>query len=48
MSEYFHLLGNPAHWLFEFTVEGVTFLILTYPARKWIKRHDKEHHAEKH
>ncbi len=49
-AEYLALMGNAAHWLFEFTLEFITFL-LAIPFGKWwgkkkIAQHDAEHHPE--
>ena len=48
MREYFNLLTDINHWLFELTVEGFTGILL-YPFikliwRRAIKRHDEKFH----
>lgn len=55
MDELLHLLHNPAHWAFEvitdIVVGGVTFFVGAIlpskynPAKRWLARHDKEHHG---
>jgi hypothetical protein len=43
-ESYMELVTNWPHWAFEFTVEGVTFLLLTMPIRALIRRHDRKKH----
>lgn len=40
---YWELFKNRPHWLFELTVELVTFVCATLPIRWWLIRHDKDH-----
>lgn len=40
---YWELFHNRPHWLFELTVELVTFVFATLPIRWWVKRHDLDH-----
>jgi hypothetical protein len=41
---YTQLLRDWPHWAFEGTVEAVTFLVATLPARWLIRHHDRRHH----
>ncbi len=41
---YLQLLRDWPHWAFEGTVEAVTFLLLTYPAKRLLRRHDRKRH----
>ena len=46
MEEYIHLLKNPAHWLFEITVEiviGGLILSIIWPKLKQVLKHLEEH-----
>ncbi len=40
---YWELFHNRPHWLFELTVEVVTFVFATLPIRWWVRRHDLDH-----
>jgi len=42
---YVELLQNWPHWAFELTVEAVTFVLGTIPARIILKRHDAKKHG---
>ncbi len=48
MSEYNELLHSVGHWMFEMTTDlvftGVLFLLGRIPFKRWVKRHDQEHH----
>lgn len=41
---YMQLLRDWPHWAFEFTVEAVTFVLATLPARYLLRRHDAHKH----
>jgi hypothetical protein len=45
VNELLHLLGNPAHWGFEFITDlvfgGITFAW----GRGWLRRHDRKVHG---
>lgn len=45
MSELFHILGDPAHWVAEVVMDGTIFLVVLYPFKRWLDRHDKKKHA---
>lgn len=58
MNEFQELLRNPAHWGFE-AVTDIVFGIIVFifgsitpeklnPFKRWITRHDREHHGEPH
>lgn len=52
VTELSHLLQDPAHWAFE----GITDIVFTgalllagrIPFRRWLRRHDEQHHGEEH
>lgn len=47
-EEYWHLMGNSAHWAFEISVEFITAIPVYYFA-KWRQRlHDKKYHGIDH
>lgn len=50
MGELGHLLTNPAHWIFEGITDlaytGAVLLIGRVPFRRWVQRHDAEHHSD--
>jgi hypothetical protein len=48
---YMQLMSDPAHWLFELTLELLTALVLALPfwpaiKRRVIRKHDSEYHKE--
>lgn len=49
MDQYRALLADSPHWAFEYTQEAVTTMAIYLPIkflwRRWIKRHDEEHHG---
>jgi hypothetical protein len=47
VSEYLHLLTDPAHWAFELSVEFVTFSVGAFFGRFWLRAHDRKHHTPK-
>jgi hypothetical protein len=44
MHELLHILGDPAHWFAEVVMDGTITLAVLYPARLWLKRHDRRKH----
>lgn len=50
ITEYVHLLHDPAHWAFELTVQllvdGLLIGVGWKAAMRWVKRHDRKHHAD--
>lgn len=50
MSEFLHLMQDPAHWGFEVVSDVVLGLVIWLPARwafeRWHKRHDREKHGD--
>ncbi len=55
MGEFVELLGNPAHWGFEVATDLVKFSVVWVvgslipdrwnPVKRWVARHDREHHT---
>lgn len=49
MSEFWHLLQDPAHWGFEAVTDvvftGFLFLVGRIPFKRWVARHDQEAHG---
>jgi membrane protein implicated in regulation of membrane protease activity len=49
MDQYRALLTDTPHWALEVTVEIVTAVVISLPFRyfwkRWIERHDEQHHA---
>lgn len=51
MSDYLHLLRDPAHWMFELTlitiIDGLLIgLGWRWFTRRWVAKHDREAHSE--
>jgi hypothetical protein len=44
-ESYLTLMRDPAHWLFEITVEIVTGLVITWPIRRFVRHHDRRVHG---
>lgn len=45
MTELFHILGDPAHWVAEVVMDGTIALCFLWPAQSWLKRHDAKKHG---
>lgn len=45
MTEFLHLLGDPAHWAFEAVSDAVYTIIGAVFMRWWVKNHDRKHHS---
>ncbi len=47
-QEFMHMVSDPAHWAFEFSVgtlkDLIVFGIGAFFGKYWIRRHDKKHH----
>lgn len=46
LEEILHIFTDPAHVVSELMWEGSFALISVFGLRRWVKRHDKEHHPE--
>lgn len=44
MTEIWHILTDPAHWVAEVVMDGTLTLLLLWPARVWLRRHDERKH----
>ncbi len=45
MTEIFEILTDPAHWVAEIVMDGTITLALLWPARIWLRRHDRKAHS---
>jgi hypothetical protein len=43
---YWQLVRDPAHWVFELTVEAVTAVFAFIYGAFWVKRHDRKKHGK--
>lgn len=48
MSEFLHLMANPAHWGFEIVSGAIIGATISPLVKRLIRRHDRKHHAPKH
>lgn len=45
MSEFWHLMGDPAHWGFEAVTDLVFAGLGLVVGRFWLRAHDRKHHS---
>ncbi len=45
MSEFLHMLGDPAHWGFELVTDLVWTGVGACFMRVWVRSHDRKHHG---
>lgn len=44
MSEFIHIVSDPAHWAFEALSDLIFAGVGALFARVWIRAHDRKHH----
>jgi hypothetical protein len=44
VTEIFEILTDPAHWVAEVVMDGTIALVVLYPIRVWLRRHDERKH----
>lgn len=45
MTEFLHLLTDPAHWAFEAATDLVFGGVGVFFGRFWVRAHDRKHHS---
>lgn len=46
MTEILDILTDPAHWVAHFVMDGALTLAMIWPARLWLKHHDRKAHSQ--